>query len=46
MDGYSYDDFHNKCDDKGANVSLFKLHNDTSIAAFTLNDWSGSEIYK
>ena len=40
MHGWTANDFHSKCDDKGSTLSLFRIKNGDVIGGFTNAPWS------
>ena len=45
-DGDSATKFHEKCDNIGPNLSIIKTKENIIFGGFTMNNWSGNDIYK
>ena len=42
-DGWTPEDFHSRCDNKGATLSLFKIQDGDCIGGFTTAQWSSND---
>lgn len=45
-DGWTGKDFHSRCDDKGATISLYKIKDGSCFGGFTSESWLPNEWYK
>ena len=45
-DGWTGKDFHSRCDDKGATISLYKIKDGSCFGGFTNESWDSNSCHK
>ena len=45
-DGWKSEDFHQRCDNKGPSISLFRMKDGDCIGGFTVNSWSSPDFWE